>query len=281
MGSDAGGCYDPDWVRTHYAAYGDQEWHRWEANPVERVKYLVHRQILREYVTANDRVFDAGAGAGRFTRELASLSAGVVVGDLSPEQLELNRQHASEYGYSDAIEAWIECDICELEPHFDDNSFDVVVCYGGPLSYVLDERSAALRELVRVARPGGLLLLSVMSLWGSAHQYLAGVLGVEIEANRRILKNGDLIPDAVGDGRQRCHMFRLAEFRSLLLDAGLRVDLVSASDCLSVGWAEYLETLDEESEEWHHLIEMELEACRDPGCASIGSHIIAVACKPG
>jgi ubiquinone/menaquinone biosynthesis C-methylase UbiE len=48
-----------------------------------------------------------------------------------------------------------------------DKTFDVVVCFGGPLSYVCDRRHQAAAELVRVTRPGGLLLVSVMSRFGA------------------------------------------------------------------------------------------------------------------
>ena len=78
-------------------------------------------------------------------------------------QLNLNKQQADKYGYTSAIEAWEEMDMCDMS-RFADNSFDCVVAYGGPFSYVLDQRNIALAECLRVLRPGGLLILSVISL---------------------------------------------------------------------------------------------------------------------
>jgi len=273
--------YDPDWVRDYYAAYGEREWRRWEESPVERVKFLVHRSILSEFVSSGDRVLEIGAGAGRFTRELAQLTDRIVVADLSPVQLELNRRNATTHDYEDAVETWVECDVTDLSPHFAENAFDAVVCYGGPLSYVFGKNAQAMREMVRVVRPQGRILASVMSLWGTVHQYLSGVLEVDPETNREILDTGDLIPSRIGSGRHYCHMYRLDELRSLLQNAGLTIDLLSASDCLSVGWAEHLDELEEGSPLWNHLVEMERSACQDPGCAGMGSHIIAVARKQG
>lgn len=272
--------YSPEWVRQHYAAYGEREWNRWEESPVERVKFLVHREILRQYVRSTDEVLEIGAGAGRFTRELAAIGCRITVGDLSPVQLDLNRENADRYGHASAISRWMECDICDLRPHFQEEVFDTVVCYGGPLSYVFEQAPLAMREMARVTRPGGRILLSVMSLWGAVHQFLGGILDLSIDVNRRIVSSGDLLPETVGEGRHYCHMFRTGELRELIEQAGLVIELLSASNGLSVGWADRLGPIEEGSDLWEHLMEMELDACRDPGAVAMGSHIIAVCRKP-
>lgn len=273
--------YDPDWVRTHYDEYGMREWSRWEESPVERVKFLVHLHYLRKCVRPGDRVLEIGAGAGRFTRELARITDRVVVADISPGQLRLNRENAARLDFSSAVEDWVECDVCHLAPRFEDASFDAVVCTGGPLSYVFNRHADALAELLRVTRSGGTLLLSVMSLWGTVHQYLAGVLDVDPATNRIIVSTGDLSPETIGAGRHYAHMYRSAEFREALECAGLVVEEMSASDCLSVRWADLLDGVHEDDPTWIELLEMELEACREPGCLDMGSHMIALCRRPG
>ena len=268
--------YDPDWVRAHFDEYGMREWHRWDESPVERVKFHVHLHYLQQCVSPGDRVLEIGAGAGRFTRELARITDRIVVADLSSGQLKLNRDHAARLDFVSAVEAWIECDVCNLRPHLDDGSFDTVVCYGGPLSYVFERRDDALSELRRVTRDGGTLLLSVMSLWGTVHQFLPGVLDVDPAANRTILSTGDLSPETIGPGRHYAHMYRAGEFRRTLERSGWTVKTMSASDCLSVNWADVLGEIHEDDPTWGHLIEMEIEACREPGCLDMGTHLIAV-----
>ena len=165
--------------------------------------------------------------------------------------------------------------MCHLETIFPDDAFDVVVCYGGPLSYVFDRRRDALEQLIRVTRPGGILLFSVMSLWGTAHQFLPGILDIEVEANREILTTGNLTPKTVGSDRHYTHLYRAEEFRNLLESAGLTIDMISASNCLSTTWTEQLADLPQEGEAWQHLLEMEIDACRQPGCLDMGTHLIA------
>jgi SAM-dependent methyltransferase len=273
-------AYDADWVRGYFDEYGQREWLRWDESPVERVKYFVHLHYLRQCVKRGDRVLEIGAGAGRFTRELAAITDRVVVADLSAGQLRLNRENAERLDFASSVERWVECDACHLQPHFADGAFDIVIAIGGLLSYVFEKRDTALRELVRVARPGGSLLFGVMSLWGAVHQYLPGVLEFEIEQNRAILASGDLTPETVGPGRHYCHMFRSDELRRFLAHAGLMIEAMSASDCLAVNWGETLAEISEDDPKWRHLIEMEIEAGRESGALDMGTHLIALCRKP-
>jgi SAM-dependent methyltransferase len=272
--------YDPDWVRSHYDAYGSREWERWDESPVEQIKFEVHLHYLRHYLQADSRILEMGAGAGRFTLELAKISQRIVVADISPGQLQLNQQYAHALGFAHAIERWVECDTCDLRPHFREEEFDAVVCYGGPLSYVFDEREKAIRELLRVTKPNGLLFLGVMSLWGTIHHFLPGVLREDPEANRQIIASGNIDRDTRVASRHFCHMYRASEFRAFLEKAEILVEVMSASDVLSATWAEPLHTLREEGTVWRQLLEMEIEACREPGCLDMGTHLIAVCRKP-
>jgi SAM-dependent methyltransferase len=272
--------YNPDWVKSYYDQYGQKEWQRWDLNLVEQVKFQVHLYYLRQYLKETDRILEIGAGAGRFTQELARISKQILVADISPGQLELNRQNAQSLGYASAIEAWVEADMCDLKPHFAEAAFDAVVCYGGPLSYVFGERHKAIAELLRVTRPGGLLFLGVMSLWGTVHHYLPSLFELSPDINRDIISSGDLGPDHPEAGSHFCHMYRATEFLQFLEAAGVLIEVISASDCLSATWAESLVEPHQDPATWQHLLEMELEACREPGCLDMGTHLIAVCKKP-
>ncbi|MBE9101754.1 methyltransferase domain-containing protein [Vacuolonema iberomarrocanum] len=55
-----------------------------------------------------------------------------------------------------SIEDWQQVDICDLSC-FSTGSFDHLVAYGGPFSYVLENRDVALRESLRVIKPNVIL----------------------------------------------------------------------------------------------------------------------------
>ena len=170
---------------------------------------------LNEFVHAGDLVLEAGAGAGRFTVELARLGARIVATDISPGQLELNAIHLAEAGLEQQIEARGAADILDLSS-YPDRSFDAVVCYGGPLSYVMDRADDALDELLRVTKLGGHLLLGVMSKHGSLHAFLgsaaAEIEEFGIEEMEAILETGDLPPNHSSMGMP-VHLFSWADLR--------------------------------------------------------------------
>lgn len=266
---------DPGWITPR--SDEDDDWRRWEASPVQQVDFAVHTHYLREHLKGGERVLEVGAGAGRFTRELAAIPTRVTVADLSAAKIARNQRNAQALGYANAIEAWCECDMCDLQPHFQDETFDAVVCYGGPLSYVFDRRFKAIRELVRVTRHKGLLFLSAKSLWGTLHEFLPQILNYDPRLNREIVETGNLGPETVSASSRFWHAYRADEFRAFIEEAGAEVLLLSASDCLSTTWRDLMLSWREDARTWRHLLELEIEACRQPGCLDMGSHILAVA----
>jgi 2-polyprenyl-3-methyl-5-hydroxy-6-metoxy-1,4-benzoquinol methylase len=278
--TDDSSAYNADVIAQHFDEFGIREWERLTQTPAHEVALYVHSYYLEKYISKGERVLEIGAGAGRFTQVLAELGADITVADLSHGQLELNKRFASEFGFDRAIRAWHQVDICDLS-QFESNSFDHVVVYGGPFSYVLDKRDVALKKCLRVLRPNGLLLFSVMSLWGSAHGNLVRVLETPVTANQKITTTGDISPRTFPERSNNfMHLFRAGELKAWLSEKKLEILDLSASSCLALTWGESLRDLRKDSVLWNELLRMELEACIDEGCLGMGTHIIAVVRKP-
>ena len=257
--------YDAAYIAGFYDEYGEREWERFDARPMDRVNLEVHRRFVREFVRAGDRVLEAGAGPGRFTLELAGIGARVVAGDISPRQLELHREKTGEA--EAAIEDRVLLDIVDLS-QFGDGEFDAVVCIGGPLSYVLGEADRALAELLRVTRSGGRVVLSVMSLLGAANAFFDWFPGAIDQfgwkrAVADVIETG-LLPADINEGHV-CRLYRWREFEALLAPHPCRLLAASASNFLSVGREEFDE----------RFLEIEIAACREPGALDAGTHILA------
>lgn len=273
--------YQPDSVIEYFDNFGEQEWERLVQNPVNEVSLYIHTHYLKKHITPKGKVLEIGAGAGRFTQILADTDAEVLVADISSRQLELNRKLSREYGFEKSIVDWRQIDICDLSV-FESRSFDAVVAYGGPFSYVLDKRDVALSESIRVLKPGGVILLSVMSLWGTAHGFLDGVISLSSKANQKIIATGDITPATYPERPGNfMHLFRVQELLEWLEEAGLIILDKSAANCLSLTWNEKLKEIRDNAEKWKELLRMELEACAEDGCLNMGTHIIVVAQKKG
>jgi ubiquinone/menaquinone biosynthesis C-methylase UbiE len=271
--------YSSEWVSAYYDSYAEKEWNRFSQSAADRLSLSIHNHYLRQFAKPGSRVLEVGAGPGRFTMTLAELGCRVVVADISDVQLNLHRKYASELDFESAVENRLCLDVCDMGV-LDTESFDLVLCYGGPISYVFDQAEVALQECVRVCRPRGLLLFGVMSLWGAVHSFLSGVLEVPVGSNQKITETGDLTPENWEETNHRCHMFRAAEFQDLATEVGIRILKMSASNCISTNHDDCLAGLDDESEEWKELLRMELEACQEPGCLDMGTHIILIGEKP-
>lgn len=285
-------AYDADYVRALYRD-ADREWGRFEhRGPAGRANLHLHSWHLRQRIRAGDRVLDVGAGPGRFTIELARLGARVTVGDLSPEQLEANRQKVMEAGLETSVEARAVMDVVDLSP-LAAESFDAVVCYGGALSYVFDRADAAVGELLRVTRPGGLVLLSVMSLLGSVRHFLEPCLKLARQHGPAVISGllathdqvGAVAGESADSPGHRLRYYTWADLRALLGRHRCEVVDASAANFLAVGGnAERLRTvLDGEHQDdaalWEAFLEWEVACCREPGAMDGGTHIIAVARK--
>ena len=275
-------AYDPAYVRDYYERYGEREWERFGLTPANRVNLHLHTWHLRQFIRPGDQVLDVGAGPGRFTIELARLGARVTVGDLSPAQLALNEHKVREAGCEASVVARALLDVTDLSALAADR-FDAVVCYGGALSYVLDRAGHAVGELLRVTRPGGHLLLSVMSLAGTARRFLGPALDAARAHGPGVI--GDLLDthDQVGP-LAGGHHFRYdtwATLQALLAPHLCAIVAAAAANFLAIGDNEaLLAPVLQDPPLWEAYLAWELACCRQPGAIDGGTHIIAVARKP-
>ncbi|HEX5307749.1 MAG TPA: class I SAM-dependent methyltransferase [Solirubrobacteraceae bacterium] len=156
---------------------------------------VLERTIARLGLPPGARILDAGCGSGRNMVELAR--HGSVTGvELSPTSVRLARERDC----GEVLEGSV------LDMPFDDGSFDLTVSLD-VVEHLQDDVSA-LRELRRVTKPGGALLVTVPAyqwLW-SGHD--------EINHHHRRYNRRSLLAAAESAG---WHEQRSAHFNSLLL----------------------------------------------------------------
>jgi SAM-dependent methyltransferase len=219
--------------------------------------------MLEGYIQPGDRVLDAGAGPGRFTLELLRLGAHVTALDISPGQLELLKARIPDVDV-------VVGDITDLS-QFGDDAFDATVCYGGPLSYVVDRAEKAVAELARVTKPGGHVVVSVMGFGGPVIHYAPIIVELARrdgpEKSQEVARTG-VLPEGEGYGHLAMRLYLWEELEELLARHGEVVEGAAA------GVLPHLEVDDPEIRAL--LEEFEERLAYDPGSRSCGEHIIGV-----
>lgn len=156
------------WWRKHPSAcpYGQRFW-------VEAPHPLITRERLRATLEpeAGERILEIGPGTGYYTLDLGEwigLEGALDVFDLQQEMLDHTMGRVAERGLTNV--AATRGDATALP--FDDDAFDAVVLTA-VLGEIPDQR-AALREVARVLRPGGRLVVG--ELFGDPHYVSPGAV---------------------------------------------------------------------------------------------------------
>jgi ubiquinone/menaquinone biosynthesis C-methylase UbiE len=125
---------------------------RYSGNSCEHFSYLSRKRIVLDYLQgARGSILDAGCGPAIFSRELVGMGLRPCCVDLS---LGMLKKACSLAKLGDKAQ-WVNCEIERLP--FQDEAFDNLMSIG-VLAYANDTLNAV-RELTRVLRPGGLLIV--------------------------------------------------------------------------------------------------------------------------
>jgi len=278
--------YDAERTETFYDAYAQTEWSRLEATAYGRLQAIIHTDFIQRYINLGNKVLDAGSGPGRFSIEIARIGADVTLFDISSRQLELAKGKLDEEMLLNRIEKFVKGDIVDLSS-FPDKYFDVTVCFGGALSYTCEKRHAATAELIRVTRPGGIILLSVMNRTSVRNIVRPGNISILENPDNMaemgtslwsVLSTGDLpglFKSRIGMQHPAMHLFTAHELRSLM--EGCEILETAGSNVTASEVSPDFETIAENPNAWSTVIELEKRTNTDPGLVNSGSHIILAA----
>lgn len=240
----------------------------WSPESPDNLLYDHFREQLRwvteQVAWPGKEVLDVGTGKGRFAVEYARRGARVRALDISREMLSLARAAATQAGVQ------VEFGLGDAEQlPFPDGAFDVVSCMEAIMH--LPNPASALKEMVRVTKPGGTVLLSMTNRLRIAA--LTRWLG---DTLRRLRNGGTGEPEILW-------CYSVWEFRRLLADAGLEIQhmrgqgLLQATTRLPLGGGRRLPLIPRRLADWSFThLEPPLRA--SPLMAIMGT--INVVCTP-
>lgn len=125
-----------------------------------QMEYRTTMHFIHRFLNPSSSVLEIGAGTGRYSIALAKEGHSVTAVELSERNLVILREHAKGL---DNLKAY-QGDAINLS-RFADDSFDMTLVFG-PLYhlYEAEDRDAALREAVRVTKPGGMILTAFLAV---------------------------------------------------------------------------------------------------------------------
>lgn len=266
-------------VKAFYDDYGIREWHRLDENAYAKLNFLLHMHFIKAHLKPEMRVLDAGCGTGRFSIEFAKLGCQVTLLDISEEQLRIAKEKLDEAGIINNIEGIHTHNLSDSMP-FEDETFDVVVCYGAPLSYILENRDAVIRQFARVLKPNGKVFISVNNKWG-IFKMLIGRQMTEFFNNpdywyiSEVMDTGDL-PKHEKVSHPARHLFEASELKTLLNENGFMTQKLGGSPCLCCGNQVNLEEMSKDEAALKTIIGIELEAYTKDSMVDNGEFLLAM-----
>ena len=265
-------------VKDYYSSQVRAEWRRLIQDAYHRLEFETTLHFLEKYLPEKGLILDAGGGPGRYIVELAKRGYQVVLLDFTPANLEFARRQIRRAKLQDRVEGVVEGSIVDLS-QFTSNSFDAVVCLGGPLSHVLEEhkRDQAISELIRLARKDAPIFVSVMGrLSLLVIELVLFQPEIEMPHFKEIRDTGNY---QGGTGFTACHFFLPEELRQAFENKGAEVFEMVGLEGIGSHHDRKVNQLAKNEQRWKIWLETHYQTCTHPSVVGISEHMLIVCRK--
>jgi SAM-dependent methyltransferase len=265
-----------DLIERYYDLSSANEWARLERY---RTEYAITLRALKDHLPPPPaHLLDCGGGPGRYAIELTKLGYAVTLFDLSQINLSLARTHAH---MANVSLAGYEHGTASDLSRFAGEAFDAVLLLG-PLYHLLTagEREAALREVYRVVKPGGVVAAAFITRYAFL-RYLLKERPEDLHGRASDMEafhqTGILPTPLTSDGEFIAQLIPPAEARPLIESAGFTVRTVLGVEGLSTLIDDKLNAL--QGEAWEAWVDLNYRAAADPSLHGASDHLLCVAEK--
>ncbi len=265
-------------VKDYYTTEVRAEWRRLARGPYSRLEFETTMHFLEAYLPKHGLILDAGGGPGRYTIELAKRGYDIVLLDLTPANLTFARRQIKRAKLQARVAKVLEGSILDLS-QFADDTFDAVICLGGPLSHVLgvQARDRAISELIRVGKPGAPLFASVMGRLNLyVHELMHFQPEIELPLFTQIRESGQYDGEL---GFTACHFFLPEELRDAFRDNGVHVLEMVGLEGVSSRQARHVNQLAKNELRWKIWLETHFQTCTHPAVVGMSEHMLIISRK--
>lgn len=265
-------------VREYYSTQVRKEWRRLVRDAYHRLELDTTLYFLDKYLPKTGRILDAGCGPGRYTLELARRGYTLDAFDLTPGNLAFARRQAKKSALLEKISDFREGSITDLST-YPENSFNGVICLGGPLSHLVEpkDRKKAIRELIRVAKPGTPIFVSAMSrLSVMVVELMLFQHEIGMETHQCIRKTGDIDGTT---GFTACHFFLPEELRKEFDLDTVEFITIAGLEGLGSNHRGKVNELARDEQRWADWLVTHYETCTHPSVVGLSEHMLIVVRK--
>jgi ubiquinone/menaquinone biosynthesis C-methylase UbiE len=263
-------------TRKVYGKKAEEEWGRLIKDPFHRLEFDTTTYFLKKFLPKKGLILDAGGGPGRYTIELAKQGYNLSLLDFTPQNLEIARKMIKKEKVQNMVKKIISGSITDLSA-FGDNTFDAVLCLGGPLSHVHPEkaRAKAIKELVRVAKSGAPIFISVMSKFGGL---LTTPIGWPSEVGykkhfEKFAYKGD---DYMWWGGGFCHFFTSNELQKLVLKNKVKILEKVGLEGLNISKNDTNKFARNYPKAYKNWLEIHYKLCTNPFVVDASGHMLFI-----
>ncbi|WP_151736823.1 class I SAM-dependent methyltransferase ['Paenibacillus yunnanensis' Narsing Rao et al. 2020] len=261
-------------IIDYYSAF--DEWGRLDREPLE---FSINWHYMKQYLPAEGKVLDNGAGPGKYAMALAEQGYQVTLSDLTPRLVEVAKEKAGELGLTGRFDGFHVLNAADLSG-LPDGTFDAALLLG-PLYHLQseEERNKAVQELYRVTKNDGVIFAafqsrSRMTLNSLQHpQHWKPHDSMDTILNFR--RTG--IFDHADQGRfTGAYYFNVDEIKPFMESRGFEtLELIGSSSIgglLSREQQQYWEARGEADK----LMDLLIEMAKDPAVLGISSHLLYI-----
>ncbi|MEW1960171.1 class I SAM-dependent methyltransferase [Kineococcus sp. NPDC059986] len=264
-----------DAVQDYYASYHERELARL-LSAEGRLEFALTTRLLAPHLPTAGRVLDLGGGPGRYSAWLAERGLEVSLADLSPNLLDLAREHLAERGVQ--VGEVVQADARDLT-RWSAASFDAVLALG-PFYHLPDpvDRHRALAEVVRVTVPGGLVATAWMPRWA----LLRRTLSIEDERDQladpsfvdAVLERGAYVNPHRGRFTH-AHAVDPARLPDELAASGLRTLALASTDGFAHGLQDTVDGVrTTDPVRYEQLLDLLVRTAGDPSLLGTAGHLL-------
>lgn len=259
-------------VENYYNEHANDEWERLDRH---RTEFGVTLKAFEEFLPSPPLdILDIGGGPGRYALALSAQGHNVSLLDLSQANLALARQKSVEL---DVPLADIrQADALTLEG-IADASYDAALLMG-PLYHLVSEadRANAVRQVMRVLKPGGLIFAAFITRYAPFRDYAANdPLAVYREKDQW----GQMWLDGInfGNGFTDAYFSMPAEVIPLMQSQGVSTIQVLGVEGITAGHEDAINQL--QGEEWEFWLEWNYRFAKDTALYAAANHLLYIGTK--